>query len=179
MKTDKRVALYVPFGGFRVGGYSDQSQFLRLSFVLVDGAERVTNVSDYDEGHAPFSDLALQAYVSWRDGKFDQNQAYETCYRDVGTVEYRDAERMYKMLQRVGKIKFPVRPATFGQYVALTCQALKVKTVVTALSVGGWHNETRHRVVEANYLQDGVDRLVADFAEKVMPRVLVSADSAA
>ncbi len=147
--------------------YSYGTQSFHLGFVTVEKAGpkqgSVRNPSS-DGVFFAFQDLQFrcQASADMCEGK---PYAYSIEYHDVGRVEARDAERMTAMFKRLQKIEasFPIRPETFGQYVALVCNGLGVDCAIRDMSAGSWHNETEHQTWKGTDIQWLVDRQIDTF----------------
>ncbi len=143
--------------------YSYRTQTFEYAFVTAEGS-KVRNPSDSYSAQTPFCSLTFycQASADMNEGK---PYAWSLEYRDVGTVDLSRCESMLKTLKAIAKAesKFPVRPETFGQFVALHCAALKVTLAVQDQSEGNWHNETEHTFWKASDIQWLVDRQVTDF----------------
>jgi len=173
-QSTKRIALCRPYGGWVPSSSRDDmgSKILELGFVTVEDGNRVRNPSDMEE-FAPFHDFTLRAFARWEDYEHNARPFectnWEAIYSNVYSVDMRDCERMLKMLRKVNSVRWPVTPQSFGQFAALICDALKVRTMVTALSGGSWHNETEHRIDDTKYLESSVDSLVLDFQYRVRP----------
>ncbi len=160
------IALSVP-NGIRAD-YHWGTQAFEYGFVTVttEGNLEVRNPSDYDQDFAPFCDLRFRCQSSG-DMNDAKPYAYAIEYRGLSTVNLRDAERMLKMLKRIEKAtkSFPVAPETFGQFVQLMCQALKVTHVVKDGKGNGWHNETEHTTWKVSEIQWLIDRQISEFLE--------------
>ncbi len=77
---------------------------------------------------------------------------------------------MLKQLKRIGRIKFPVYPATFGQYVALVAQGLGIKRYAMAQGViTGWHDTTNYRFDDIKNISFYIDRNLEDVKESFFP----------
>jgi hypothetical protein len=159
------IALYLP-KAFRPDFSGMGTQAFELDFVTVNDREQVRNCSNSysDDTQAMFADLSFrcQASPDMNDGK---PYAYDLCYRHVHTVDTGRCERMLKTLRRIDKAgeKFPVRPETFGQFVAMHCRALGVMKVARCTGDNGWHNESSHQFWLANDIQWLVDGQVNEF----------------
>ncbi len=147
--------------------YSYGTQSFKYRFVTVDKIQgHVRNPSASDgKPFDGFDDLSFrcQASSDMCDGK---PYGYSIEYHDVGRVEARDAERMTAMFKRLQKIEaaFPVRPETFGQYVALICHGLGVECCIQDRDGGnGWHHETEHQQWNGTDIQWLVDRQIDTF----------------
>lgn len=52
---------------------------------------------------------------------------WKTLYREVWKIERPDAEKMFRMLRKVNRIRPAKSAKTFGEYVALVAKALKIR----------------------------------------------------
>jgi len=65
--------------------------------------------------------------------QWDENNAHQptyswkTLYREVWKIERADAEKMFKMLRKVNRLRASKSARTFGEYVAFVAKALKIK----------------------------------------------------
>ena len=65
--------------------------------------------------------------------QWDENNAHQptyswkTLYREVWKIERADAEKMFRMLRKVNRLRSSKSARTFGEYVALVSKALKIK----------------------------------------------------
>ena len=166
-KPETSLALYIPFGikaDYRYGG----TQAFKFGFVTVNAQDQVRNCpSDYGEWHE-YNSLAFrsQASVDMSEGKA---YGYSCEYYDVGNVDLARATAMVGVLKAIGKAdeSFPVRPATFGQYVQLMCKALGVTRAVQDRSEGNHaHDETEHTYWRLSDIQWLVDTRVDEFMAK-------------
>jgi hypothetical protein len=171
------IALLVP--NAIKADYSFGTQSFEYGFVTVttEGTLQVRNTSsDYYSGRfGEFDDLRFRCQASgdMGDGK---PYGYGIQYRGLHHVELRDAERMVKMLKKCSAVEkgFPVAPETFGQFVQLLCQGLKVTHVVKAGAGNGWHDETEYTTWKVSEIQWLVDRQIGDFMEKNKAGMLAS-----
>lgn len=81
--------------------------------------------SPFDDDYQNFS---LHCQMDWSGNHF-RTYAHSACYSGWQSVKFRDAEKMFRVLERIDKIEraFPVEPTSFGQYVQLVAQGLKIK----------------------------------------------------
>ena len=142
---------------------------LSLRFVTVrkneGGFDEVRNPSYENE---TYSDLEL--HTQWNTERTETYSAtctygdsvyYKTPYR-VGRHE---AECMLKMLKRIKQVeaKFPIHPASFGQWVVLLCKGLGIKRLcVVAGNSRGWHNENSHTFHPIAEAQHKIDDAIRD-----------------
>lgn len=121
----------------------------------------------------PFCDLVFHA--QWDTNKPEDTHTYgwNIFYRDCYRVELDNAKRMLKTLQRVEKINSlettnPVRPVTFGQFVALSASALGIKTArrESRYSAGSSsYAENTYITLDLHDLQSVIDYLIQESRE--------------
>ena len=64
----------------------------------------------------------------WDENNPDQpTYFWKTLYREVWKIERADAEKMFKMLRKVNRLRSSKSARTFGEYVAFVAKALKIK----------------------------------------------------
>jgi hypothetical protein len=166
MEETLKLAVMVDPITFKDVTHGDTSTFYRLSFVTVNEKNEVRNVSNSyygDESYLNgFHDLVFQVWISWSNNRFDADQ-WEVIYKQVYSVNLREAELMVKTLKRVQKIseKFVVRPQSFGQFVAMMCAGLKIKHFVEVQGADrGWHTENRYAIGDIKDLAANIDRKI-------------------
>jgi len=75
---------------------------------------------------ASFNGLAFAC--QWDENKPHQaTYSWKTLYREVWKIERADAEKMFKMLRKVDRLRSSKSARTFGEYVAFVAKALKIK----------------------------------------------------
>lgn len=127
-KEKQIYALYFSKTDASTDTYSgERSGSLHVRIVTIQPSGKIINMDSDD----PFSDLAF--YCQWCESlSAGEPFAWTVRYRDVYTVELRTAERMLKVLKRAERILsgFPVRPVTFGQWLALMAAGFGITTLV-------------------------------------------------
>ena len=159
---------------------------LSLSFVTVRtneaGFNEVRNPSSSSWDGSPYADLQLHTQWNTDAGaqyKADCTYGESAYYKSPYCVGLHEAERMAKMLKRIAKVeeKFPVRPATFGQWVVLLCAGLGVKRLCVTEKSRGWHHENSHDFYPIAEAQRRVDDAIVGTFPKLqeIPQVAESA----
>ena len=164
--TDTALALYLPFSikaDYQYGG----TQAFKFGFVTVSPTDQVRNCPmDYGDWHE-YNSLMFraQASVDQNDGKAYGNSCQ---FYDAGNVDYNRAASMLAVLKAIRKAdeSFPIRPATFGQYVQLMCKALGVTRVVQDRNECRAHDETEHVFWRVNEIQWLIDSRIDEFMAK-------------
>jgi len=151
---------------------------IALGFVEVRteeaGFEEVRNPQSDDYSGSPYADLQLHAQWNMDRGETYADNctyAHDCYYSNLYNVKLRRSERMVKMLKKIAQVteKFPVHPATFGQYVVMLCAGLGVKRLCITENSRGWHNENSHTFAPITEAQRKIDSAIADSYPK--PRV--------
>jgi len=170
MKTPKpRLAVLLP--DCIHSSPADSSTFFELGFVQIndeDGKlDYITNPRSAIYGESPFTDLVIQAYVSWRRDEFSVSFRDALKYRNVHSIDATRAERMSKLLRKARSVKFPVEPETFGQFVVMMCAALGVREAVEPqpgepYRAGAFYHENLWRITPVKDAQARIDFLLSE-----------------
>lgn len=115
--------------------------------------------------YTPFDHLEFSA---WWDGNKSEGKTYgwQVTYRDIYSVDLREAERMTKMLRKASKVKMPIQPETFGQFAVLMAKALGIKKFVRNIDPDRWsssYDEQKHAILD---IRDG-GRIIDEEIAKV------------
>ena len=180
MKTEKEiqpeVVLYWDGRGVQ---QSRDIGTIALSFVEVRvneaGFDEVRNPQSDDYSGSPYADL--QFHAQWNTDRGETyaancTYAHDCYYSAPYNVKRRRTERMLKMLKKIESAteKFPVHPASFGQYVVLLCQGLGIKRLCVTENSRGWHNENTHTFAPITEAQRKIDCAICDSYPKPQVR---------
>jgi len=118
-----------------------------------------------------FDDLEFSCQMDKDTVEERRTYGWNVRYRAPFTVELVDAERMAKALRRIAKIqeKFPIRPTTFGQWVALTAQGLGIETAAKYLThKGGFYTDNEYRFfVDMRETQGAIDTTIEAYFDEM------------
>jgi len=166
MREEKKAAprLVVYLSKWKPEQYDTDSSCYRIHILYVEEDGKPRNCSRSGEYHAPgtgmFEDFEMSCHMTWRDGQFTAS-SFETRYHGYMYVELKDAEVMLKTLKRAAKISdaFPVRPQTFGQYVALMASGFGVKECCKESheSNTGFYTDSEWLYLPLHYAQGWID----------------------
>lgn len=93
---------------------------LTIRTVHLDG-EKISPPMD-----ASFNGLVFAC--QWDEKHLDKpTYSWKTLYREVWKIERADAEKMFKLLRKVNRLRSSKSARTFGEYVAFVAKALKIK----------------------------------------------------
>lgn len=164
-RAEWEVALHIP-SKINDGPRGSGSTRLELNFVRVDKEGHIRNLSDatFENPHAGFADLRIMA--QWDENNPEKNTyAWDVEYRSPYATDLARAEVMVKTLRKVEKVKtsFPVDAQSFGQFVTLLLQGLKVTKIVTdgKNASNGWSwDDSEHFIHDTKYVGSTVDGLI-------------------
>ncbi len=166
-RATRELAVLIPEHIKQDFGYGHQ--VFEYSVATVDANTRVRNCSDSDDApFCAFADLTFRTQISGNFGDL-KPYAFSLEYRGIHSLDLRRAESCIKMLRKIDKASeaFPVRPETFGQYVAMMAKALKITGALQTPENGGrWHDETQYIRWAAKDIQLLIDRQIGEFIEK-------------
>jgi hypothetical protein len=94
---------------------------IEFAFINEQGALDFPGYTDYRQLRC------LGLYAQWdTDPAETRTYAWKATYKEIYTVDIHAAEMMVKMLREIERMerRFPVRPATFGQWVQMLAQAM-------------------------------------------------------
>jgi hypothetical protein len=141
-----------------------------LRFVVVTPEGKVRNLDGSTRGSRMFS--ALKFHSQWEPARPDRGvYAQSLSLRDIrDTARVSDVEELLEILKKAHKIhaSLPVRPSSFGQFVVLMCQGIKIKRVVIRgerVNNSGWSQyddyEYRESKVDTS-LQNEIDDIIQE-----------------
>ena len=162
-----RFAVY--FTEHKAEQYDSDSSNYRIHILHIQdedhdkGPRNCSRGSEYRyPGIGVFEDLEISCYMTWRDGQFSADM-WETRYH--GYVDMDAAETMLKGLRKASKIQqsFPLRPTTFGQYVALMAAGFGVKEVCRETANGrtGFYSDSAWQYLPLSSIQGLIDDEIA------------------
>jgi hypothetical protein len=141
-----------------------------LRFVVVTPEGKVRNLDEYTRGSRMFS--ALKFHAQWRPSSPDLGVYTQSLsLRDIrNTARVSEMEELVEILKKANKVyaSLPVVPSSFGQFVVLMCQGIKIKRVVIRgerVNNSGWSQyddyEYRESKVDTS-LQNEIDDIIQE-----------------
>ena len=99
--------------------------------IFPHGSFTIRTVHLDGEKISPPMDASFNGLVfacQWDEHNPDQpTYSWKTLYREVWRIERGDAEKMFKMLRKVNRLRVLKSARTFGEYVVFVAKALKIK----------------------------------------------------
>src|SRR5258708_25132073 len=137
------------------------------------GVHKGTLISNPRDDSDSYANLVFSAHVSWRTGAIETT-CWELEYADLFSVDLARAERMVALLRRIRRVreKLPVRPADFGQYIALLGAAVGIEYMVRAEDEAtekrSYYPDGWYRISPVREAQNYVDHLLLGVQERYM-----------
>ena len=104
---------------------------IRGDSIFPHGSLTIRTVHLDGEKISPPMDASFNGLVfacQWDENNPDQpTYSWKTLYREVWKIERADAEKMFRMLRKVNRLRSSKSARTFGQYVAFVAKALKIR----------------------------------------------------